>query len=441
MIKNPITGEILPKGWRVAKVDDIKSPEKYSCVAGPFGSDISSKYFVEEGIPVIRGNNLSLAFEKFKADGFVFVSRQRAKKYVGQHVQANDLIFTCWGTLGQVGIIPKNGPFEEYIISNKQLKLRVNHELVNPLYLYYYFSSDVLVKYINNIAIGAAVPGINLGLLKKLPVILPPRYVQDQITNSLEYFYTLIENNNHRIKLLEEIAEEIYKEWFVRLRFPGYQDTKFFDQEGKEVEHGTIGALPEGWENGSLGDLVEIKKGKNITKDTISEGTVPVVAGGLTPAYYHDTPNTVSPTITVSASGANAGFVNLYYENIWVSDCSYIDSTLTDYLFFFYSILKNRQVEVFHLQKGSAQPHVYPKDLMALKLQIPRLELIQHFEDCISPFYKEIGVLKEKNQILQETRDLLLPRLISGILNVEDLEINEAENLPVAAEPLAEYNS
>ena len=251
------------------------------------------------------------------------------------------------------------------------------------------------------------------------------RSVQKKIAAILSNYDDLIENNNQRIRLLEEMAAEIYKEWFVRLRFTGYKTANFFDKDGNEVPHGTVGALPEGWGNGTLGDIVEIRKGKNITKSTVVEGDVPVVAGGLSPAYYHNQSNTTSPTITVSASGANAGFVNLYYEDIWASDCSFIDLKMTEYLFFIYSILSVRQKEVYHLQKGSAQPHVYPKDLMTLKMKIPSLEIIEKFENIVSPFYKDIGVLKAKNQTLQETRDLLLPRLISGKLNVENINITE----------------
>jgi type I restriction enzyme S subunit len=439
MLKNPITGDRIPENWILTKVDDLKSDEKHACVAGPFGSDISSKYFVEKGTPVIRGNNLTLTNDKFRAEGFVFVSPIQAQNYKGQHVKANDLVFTCWGTIGQVGIIPENGPFQEYIISNKQLKLRVDKEKVNPTFLYYYFSTKSMVQYITNIAIGSAVPGINLGLLKKLPVVLPPKYEQDCIAKVSDYFFDLIENNNQRIKLLEEMAAEIYKEWFVRLRFPGYQNCKFFDKDGNEVPHGADGTLPEGWIDGKVGDLVKMKKGKNITQSTITEGNVAVVAGGLKPAYFHNTPNTKSPTITISASGANAGYVNLYYQDIWASDCSFIDSDMTQWLFFFYSTLRVRQKEVYHLQKGSAQPHVYPKDIMSLSIKYPKKELIADFEDLIKPFYEEIGVLRSKNQVLQESRDLLLPRLISGKLKVDNLDSTSKPTM--AAEPQHEYKS
>jgi type I restriction enzyme S subunit len=115
----------VPKGWRRLTVDDIKSSEKSSCAAGPFGSKISSKYFVDEGVPIIRGNNLRDDLTRFVPEGFAFVSDDQARQYGPQHVRGGDLIFTCWGTIGQVGIIPNDGPFPEYIISNKQLKLCV----------------------------------------------------------------------------------------------------------------------------------------------------------------------------------------------------------------------------------------------------------------------------------------------------------------------------
>jgi type I restriction enzyme, S subunit len=155
----------VPKGWKLYTVDQIKATVPHSCVAGPFGSKISSKYFTEVGIPVIRGSNLRDDMIRFVPEGFVFVSEERAREYGPQHVQRDDLVFTCWGTIGQVGIIPAAGPFESYIISNKQLKLRVNRDLVNPLFCYYYFASPRYAEHIRNRGIGGAVPGINLARL------------------------------------------------------------------------------------------------------------------------------------------------------------------------------------------------------------------------------------------------------------------------------------
>ena len=107
---HPLYGTELPDRWNIARVDDIKAPENASCVAGPFGSNISSKYFAPDGVPVIRGSNLRDDLTRFIPSGFVFVSEERAAAYRPQHVRNGDLVFTCWGPLGQVALIPDDGP-------------------------------------------------------------------------------------------------------------------------------------------------------------------------------------------------------------------------------------------------------------------------------------------------------------------------------------------
>jgi len=237
---------------------------------------------------------------------------------------------------------------------------------------------------------------------------LPPLQTQKRIADILSAYDDLIENNLKRIKLLEQAAQNIYKEWFVNLRFPGYENTPINEETG----------LPEGWEEIALGEFTEIKKGKNITKSIIKEGNVPVVAGGLKPAYYHNTSNTSNPVITVSASGANAGYVNMYLEDIWASDCSYIDSNLSDSVFFIHNLLLNQQELIFGMQRGAAQPHVYPKDLKRAEFVIPYKGLIQKFEEQVSAQYDMKRVLLNQNQKLKAARDILLPRLMNRTIEV-----------------------
>ena len=237
---------------------------------------------------------------------------------------------------------------------------------------------------------------------------LPPLQTQKRIADILSAYDDLIENNLKRIKLLEQAAQNIYKEWFVNLRFPGYENTPINEETG----------LPEGWEEIALGEFTEIKKGKNITKSTIKEGNVPVVAGGLKPAYYHNTSNTSNPVITVSASGANAGYVNMYLEDIWASDCSYIDSNLSDSVFFIHNLLSNQQELIFGMQRGAAQPHVYPKDLKRAEFVIPDKGMIQKFEEQVSVQYEMKRVLLNQNQKLKAARDILLPRLMNRTIEV-----------------------
>jgi len=229
---------------------------------------------------------------------------------------------------------------------------------------------------------------------------------QKKIASILSAYDDLIENNRRRIQLLEQAARLLYREWFVHLRFvhlrfPGH-------------EHATItDGVPEGWAKKTLGDIIEIKKGKNITKETASEGKIPVVAGGLTPAYFHNTPNATGSVITISASGANAGYVNMYHEDIWASDCSYISKESTEHIYYYYTLLKSKQKEIFGLQKGTAQPHVYPKDLMRLSVVSPPDRMLGYFTDTISHTFTLTKNLITQNKSLTQARDRLMNREVT----------------------------
>ena len=239
-----------------------------------------------------------------------------------------------------------------------------------------------------------------------LMVALPPLETQRRIASILSAYDDLIENNQKQIKLLEEAAQRLYKELFVDLRFPGSEDTPIVD------------GVPEGWTDGTLGDIAIFKRGKTITKAQVQDGNIPVVAGGLDPAYYHNKANTVAPVITVSGSGANAGFARLYNVDVFASDCSFVDSETTTYLFFVYCFLKANKSKLDSLQKGSAQPHVYPKDLNAMKLKVPTDTFLSEFCRLIAPYFERIKTLQREITISTEARDRLLPKLMSGELEV-----------------------
>ena len=179
------------------------------------------------------------------------------------------------------------------------------------------------------------------------------------------------------------------------------------------------GEVPVGWEVKALDKKIIPKKGKNITKATITPGAVPVVAGGLTPAYYHNAHNVTAPVITISASGANAGFINLYHQNIWASDCSFINKEETEYLYSAYLLIKNRQDEITKMQQGAAQPHVYPKDLARLILVDPPDELWEELEGIVRPFFEITSINIDEIYNLEQLRNFLLPKLLSGELQLE----------------------
>ena len=150
---------------------------------------------------------------------------------------------------------------------------------------------------------------------------------------------------------------------------------------------------------------------------------VPVVAGGLEPSTYHNTSNTTAPVLTISASGANSGFVQLWDIPVWSSDSSFIDSSMTANVYFWYVMLKKRQREIYDSQTGSAQPHIYPQHIAVMPVIALREASIEQFTDRVTPLFRMIGAKKTENSRLASVRDALLPKLMSGELDVSSLDL------------------
>ena len=314
--------------------------------------------------------------------------------------KSEDIIYTRTGQVGlvftkQFGVIHNNcftvTPNDEGVLSRK--------------YLYYALNSEDFYTKANNLASGAAQPDLPHGAFNSISIYLPPIDTQKRIASILSAYDDLIENNQKQIQLLEEAAQRLYKEWFVDLRFPGYENTPIID------------GIPQGWRKSCIGEICNFVRGKTITKKQAVCGNVPVVAGGKEPAYYHNVANTEAPVITVSASG-NAGFVRIYYERVWASDCSWLDYSNTEYLYFVYNFLKYRQEDIYSMQKGACQQHVSAKVINALDATIPDNNILAIFERKISPYFEKIKALYKQIELAREARDRLLPKLMSGELEV-----------------------
>ena len=230
----------------------------------------------------------------------------------------------------------------------------------------------------------------------------PPLPEQKAIAKVLTAFDDKIELLQAQNKTLETMAQTIFKEWFGKY------------QIGDE--------LPEGWRVGKLGEIVTPIKGKNITKKQVIKGPYPVIAGGLKPSVFHNVCNTKSPVITVSASGANAGFVALHHHPVWSSDSTYIDVSFTDYFYFIYIFLKSNQSLIYDKQEGSAIPHVYPRHLENLNLIIPTRSEMGKYEELSVNIFHKLSNNESTIDTLSKTRDTLLPKLMSGQVRVNNIK-------------------
>lgn len=297
---------------------------------------------------------------------------------------------------------------EEKVIYHYHIwKLVENKEKVDRTYLYYYLLHQTPF-YLGGVN-GATMVHITKKNMEKKTVYIPSSLnVQHRIASILSTYDSLIENNTKRIRLLEKMAENLYKEWFVRFRFPGHENV--------EMENG----LPKGWKRGSLSDVCEFKRGKNITSSEMQEGNVPVISAGLEPSGYHSCSNVRGVNVTMSSSGANAGYIAIHYSDIWAADCSYIEESTTGNIYYVYELLNNIRTVINNFQRGAAQPHVYPKDVNRIKLILPSKELMLIANGRLEIMHKEIYNLQKQNSLLARQRDLLLPRLMSGKLEVKE---------------------
>ena len=328
----------------------------------------------------------------------IYIKEEIPKSFIANY---DDIIYT---RTGNVGLVFRN--FYGVVHNNCFTVTPNNSNMLSRDFLFYLLMNKDFFEKANLLARGAAQPDLPHSLFNSIEITYPDISTQQNITKILSNYDSLLENYQKQIKLLEESTERLYKEWFVDLRFPGHENTKIVD------------GVPEGWEKKSLGELACFKRGKTITKKEIIEGNIPVVAGGIEPAYYCNKSNTGNRVVTISASGANAGYTRMYFEKIWASDCSFIDTSITDFLHFVYCFLIANKTAIDNLQKGAAQPHVYPKDINALELCCPHRDILDCFEAKISYYFDLISSLQNQIHKLTEARDRLLPKLMSGEIEV-----------------------
>jgi type I restriction enzyme S subunit len=257
-----------------------------------------------------------------------------------------------------------------------------------------YYSLKNKYNILQGLAVGAAQQNLSVGVIGQVELSIPGLAEQKAIAVVLSSIDDKIDLLNRQNETLEAMAQTLFRQRFI-----------------EEAD--------ERWEEVELSFWITPKKGKILTKAKAIDGRVPVVAGGLEPACYHNFSNTLGPVITISASGANAGFVRLYFEEVWASDCSYIDLSVTSFIYFHYVNLKLNQSQLFDSQIGSAQPHVYPKHIESLVSKRYPIELIQEFEYLCEGWFSKIKNNIDQIKTLHQTRNTILPKLMSGEVRVK----------------------
>ncbi len=255
---------------------------------------------------------------------------------------------------------------------------------------------------------GSATPIVNKSAFSKIKILIPERQTQRKIAAILTAYDDLIETNKRRITLLEKIAEEIFREWFVRLRFPDHKNTKI-----------TKG-MPEGWERKRFGEFCMLKRGYDLPNDLVEEGPYPVVAS-TSVKTFHKQYKVEPPVITTGRSGS-LGDVLMTHTRAWpLNTVLYVKKFFGNSPFLVFYTLKNMGLENFN--SGAGVPTLNRNHVNGIPMVVPDKNLQQRFAGIVDPIHKQAENFRQENINLTKTRDLLLPRLISGKLSVADLDI------------------
>lgn len=281
----------------------------------------------------------------------------------------------------------------------------LNENLYDPYYLYLYLNSLDLSGYDS----GVSIPSMTSKTYYSLNVVLPEKRIQTKVANIIRDYDKFIENNNKRIRLLEQMAENLYKEWFVRFRFPGYEDVEFID------------GFPKEWKICRMDQLAKIKAGGDApadsTKELTDECSIPIYSNGIENEglYGYTSKAKISkPSITISARGT-VGYTCLrrvHYTPIVRLICIIPhEEKLANWLYYYFK-------RTIVIANGTSQQQITIPMMSREKVLFPTEDLINKFYDYSTAYLDEMDRLKEQNSNLKKQRDMLLPRLMSGKLEV-----------------------
>ena len=314
--------------------------------------------------------------------------------------QKNDIVFSYEATLNLYAIIPEGF---RGCLGRRMALLRVDETKADYKFLYYYFYSDTWRATVNeNVVLGATVDRIPLIKFPDFPVELPPLETQHRIADILSAYDDLIENNQKQIKLLEEAAQRLYKEWFVDLRFPGHENTKIVD------------GVPEGWSRGLLKELISVNYGKD-HKKAPDDGNIPVYgSGGLMRKCNKSLFSGEAVLIPRKGSLNNIMYVD---ETFWTVDTMFYATMKQPHTaVFVYFFVK--AFDMYSMNIGAAVPSMTTKILDAMDVVIPDKETLEKFDKLTKTYFNKIKTLQGQNEWLKTARDLLLPKLMSGEVEV-----------------------
>lgn len=403
--------------WESVKLGDISS----GIQTGPFGSQLHQSDYTEDGTPVVMPKDLIGG--KISEQSIARVGAEHVQRLQRHIIRNGDILYSRRGDVGRCAFATERET--GWLCGTGCLRVTVNPRVADNKFVFYQLQQSSTIGWVEKHAVGATMLNLNTTILSNIPVFLPPIETQRRIADIVSAYDDLIENNRKQIKLLEEAAQRLYKEWFVDLRFPGHEHTKIVD------------GVPEGWEKSTVASVSSVlrrgisprynENGKSIVinQKCIRQTVVTFDESRRQEKPYPEDLNLQdSDTVICSTGAGTLGRVGQIFGDY---PGTTFDSHVTlirakegfekQYLF---QSLKAQQTYLMGMGKGSTnQLELSRGTIQDLDIHIPSKKVLNQFEQVAQPMHDKISVISKSILQLQTVRDRLLPKLMSGEIELK----------------------
>lgn len=388
----------------IADICEIKSGKRI-----PKGFDFSP---ITTEYRYIRAKDIKKG--KIDCSELGYISKDVKNKIAKYIVQKNDVVISIAGTIGEVGYVPNE--LDGINLTENAVRLTNFTKSVYSKFVLYWLMTEQSYEYMNSVAAGSAQPKLGIYKIEQIPISLPPLDIQHRIADIFSAYDDLIENNRKQIKLLEEAAQRLYKEWFVDLRFPGYEHTKIVD------------GVPEGWEKKSLSDIADVTMGQSPKSEFynhINEG-LPFHqgVGSYGNRFVNDEIYSTSFTRIGKAGSilfsvrAPVGRLNITKNKIVIGRGIAALNHKNGLQSFLFYMLKERFFKDNLVGNGSIFASISKDELLNQEFIIPSKDILLKYDRMAHIIDNKISALDKQIELLIQARDRLLPKLMSGEVEV-----------------------
>ena len=401
--------------WEIAKLGDISK----NIQTGPFGSQLHQSDYSECGIPVVMPKDL--VGGKISEESIARVDKTHVERLCRHKIEVGDILYSRRGDVGRCAHVTKKE--EGWLCGTGCLRVTIDSEKADSRFVFFQLQHPDTVGWVEKHAVGATMLNLNTTILSSVPIRLPALEIQKRIADILSAYDDLIENNQKQIKLLEEAAQRLYKEWFVDLRFPGHENTKIVD------------GVPEGWQWCKVRDVADINSSalpKNYKEDFIDYVDLGSVRCGhietRTRYNLNEAPGRakrcakdgdiiwgmVRPNLKAYALVTNPKETDVFSTGFAV-----LSAKKVPYSYLYCAVTQEEFVGyLVNATNGAAYPAVKPVHFEVADILKPDDKVLEQFHSVADLIFRKIEMLDKQNHNLSEARDLLLPKLMNGEVEV-----------------------